>query len=120
MDNMDNLELLKIEDEAIRNDVIKRLDIEASVQKNILEIEAQVKSMKEQASANRDILLDIFTRYDIKSVKLPTLTFTRVDATTRKIVDSSRLKTELPDIYEKYTKDSNVKAYIKITENKNK
>ncbi|MDU4652801.1 hypothetical protein [Sneathia sanguinegens] len=117
---MDNLELLKIEDETVRNDVIKRLDIEVAVQKNILEIEAKAKEMKEQATVNREFLLDIFTKYDIKSVKLPTLTFTRVDATTRKIVDSSRLKTELPDIYAKYTKDSNVKSYLKITENKNK
>lgn len=117
---MDNLELLKIEDEAVRNDVVERLDIEVTVQKNILEIEAKAKAMKEQATANREFLLDIFTKYDIKSVKLPTLTFTRVDATTRKIVDSSRLKTELPDVYEKYTKNSNIKAYLKITENKNK
>lgn len=117
---MDNLELLKIEDEVVRNDVIKRLDIEVAIQKNILEIEEKAKAMKEQANANREFLLDIFTKYDVKSVKLPTLTFTRVDATTRKIVDSTRLKTELPDIYEKYTKDSNVKAYLKITENNNK
>lgn len=117
---MDDLELLKIEDEAVRTDVIKRLDIEVAVQKNILEIEEKAKAMKEQATANRDFLLDIFTKYDVKSVKLPTLTFTRVDATTRKVIDSTRLKTELPDIYEKYTKDSNVKAYLKITENKTK
>lgn len=117
---MDNLELLKIEDEAVRNDVVKRLDIEVAVQKNILEIEAKAKVMKEQATVNREFLLDIFTKYDVKSVKLPTLTFTRVDATTRKIVDSTRLKTELPDVYEKYTKNSHVKAYLKITENKNK
>lgn len=117
---MDNLELLKIEDEVVRNDVIKRLDIEVAIQKNILEIEEKATAMKEQATANREFLLYIFTKYDVKSVKLPTLTFTRVDATTRKVIDSTRLKTELPDIYEKYTKDSNVKAYLKITENKTK
>lgn len=117
---MNNLELLKIEDNDVRNDIIRRLDIEAVVQKNILELEEQSKRIKEQAEQNRAFLLDVFTKYDIKSVKLENLTFTRVDATSRKIIDTTKLKNELPEIYDKYTKTSNVKAYLKITNTKDK
>ena len=40
---------------------------------------------------------------------------TKINPTTTKNVDSKKLKEELPEIYDKYTKVSNKKGYVKIT-----
>ena len=43
------------------------------------------------------------------------LLITRVAPSTKPTIDSARLKADLPEIAEKYTKISNVKGYVRIT-----
>lgn len=55
---------------------------------------------------------------DIKSIDTGDIVITRILPTIRESVDSTTLKKEKPDIYNKYLKKSPVKGFIKITESK--
>ena len=40
---------------------------------------------------------------------------TRIEPSTKTTIDSEKLRADLPEIAEKYSKTSNVKGYVKIT-----
>lgn len=51
---------------------------------------------------------------DIKKIDTGDIIITRVLPTKRTSVDSAKLKKELPDVFDKYSKVSNVKGSIRI------
>lgn len=79
----------------------------AKFQKEVLEMDLKIKEIKEKVKEKMEEN-NILTFEDdyIKMVyKKPSI---------RTTVDSKRLKTECPDIYEEYSKTSNVKSSITV------
>lgn len=75
-------------------------------QKKLLEV--QDKNMRAQ-------LEKIMEECGIKSFENDMIKITYINQTERKTIDSDKLRKELPDVAEKYTKVSKVKATTKIT-----
>lgn len=80
----------------------------------ISSIEQQKKALEEQSKTMRERLLQAMEQYGVKKFENDVLSVTYVAPTTRTSIDSTRLKKELPEVAEKYSKTSNVKASIKI------
>lgn len=80
----------------------------------ITEIEKQKALLTKQSDQMRETLLQLMEEYNVKSFNNDILSVTYIAPTTRTSIDSTKLKKELPDVAEKYTKISNVKASIKI------
>ena len=76
------------------------------------EIELKEKQFKEA-------LLNTMEKYNITSWKTNdgSIEATYKKGTTRKTIDSTRLKKELPDVAEEYSKVSDVKASVALTIN---
>jgi len=70
-------------------------------------IDEAEKDMREQLQAAMDV-------YDIKSFVNDNIKITYIEESTRNTIDSRKLKDQMPEIYEKFTKSSAVKAFVKI------
>ena len=85
----------------------------------ITEVISNIAKQKEQLDAEdkkmREELEAAMNTYGINSFENQYVKITHVDATTKTTVDSKKLKVELPEVYEKYSKISNVKGYVKIS-----
>lgn len=81
----------------------------------ITTIENQKKALEEKSKTMREQLLLAMEKYAVKKFENGTLSVTYVAPTTKTTIDTTRLKKEQPEIAQKYTKTSDVKASIKIT-----
>ena len=86
----------------------------AAVIKAVADLTIQKKKIEEQEKEMRGKLLAAMEQYGVKKFDTPEVTFTYIAPTTRNTIDSAKLKKELPDVAEKYTKTSNVSASVKI------
>lgn len=78
---------------------------------NYLKVKAEAE-LKEQQF--KEELLKAMEEHSIKSYENDLMKVTFQDESTRKSLDSKRLKAECPEIYEAYTNESKVKSCIKI------
>lgn len=83
----------------------------------VISIEEQLKAMKEREKALKDGLLELMRDAGVKKWQSDSLTLTYVAPTTRKSLDSTKLKKDYPEIYAECMKESNVSDSIKITIN---
>lgn len=101
------MELVRYENEklVVAEDFTKRY---AEFQKQVAIMEMEVKKVKE---AMKDAMekYNITEPYEDDYIKI-----TYRKGTTRTTVDSKRLKEELPDVYEEYSKTSDVSSSISI------
>ncbi len=84
------------------------------VLKRIQELELQAAKIDEAKKKLREDLLQAMETYGVKKWDNDIMTITYTAPTKRSTVDSKKLKEELPDIFSKYIKTSNVKSSIKI------
>jgi hypothetical protein len=84
------------------------------VLKQLQALEIQSKSIEEQQKKLKEDLLQAMETYGVKKWDNDIMTITYTAPTTRSAVDSKKLKEELPDIFSKYIKTSNVKSSIRI------
>ena len=82
----------------------------------VIETERAAKTAKAQAEALRAALCAEMERQGIFSWNGTKIKATYRAGSDRVSVDSTRLKKELPEVYDKYTKTSKVKATVVITE----
>lgn len=85
------------------------------IEKVIKHYEKMKKEAETQAQEMRVALLNEMEKNGVKTFENDNIKITYVAPSVRKNIDSSRLKKEEPIIYEKYLKDTNVKASLKIT-----
>lgn len=100
-------ELVKFENNEIMisKDTIEKL-------KNFYELKAKMDIMEKELKS------DLKTAMELKGIKkfiVNGLCATIKDSTTRTTIDSKRLKEECPDIYEEYSKTTNVASSITLT-----
>lgn len=106
-----NGEIFKQDLQPFQNEVAILYDLEAIIK----ECEERKKKAEEQAKSIRDKLLTAMEENAMLSLETDNVKVTYVGESTRTTVDSSRLKEELPDVYEKYQKKSKIKPSLKIT-----
>ena len=83
---------------------------------SVLEKElARLSDMEKEAKTQREILYGLMEKVGVKTIVTDALMITKVNPTTTKTIDSKKLKEEMPEIAEQYTKVSNKKGYVKIT-----
>jgi len=87
----------------------------AEVESLIKAIEEQKKAAEAQATELRAAIMKAMEDNAVTSFENDRIKITYVAATTRTAIDSAKLKKEMPEIAEKYTKKSNVKASLRIT-----
>ncbi len=85
------------------------------VESLIKQIEAEKKAAEARAADLRAALMAAMEQNSVNSFENDLIKITYVAPTTRTAIDSTRLKKDLPEIAEKYTKTSNVKASLRIT-----
>lgn len=86
-----------------------------AVENLIKQIEAEKKEAEARAADLRAALMDAMDKNSVSSFENDFIKITYVAPTTRASIDSAKLKKDLPEIAEKYTKTSNVKASLRIT-----
>lgn len=86
-----------------------------SVMKSIAELDRQKKLLEVQDAELRRQLQEAMDAHGVKSFENDILRISYVEPTTKTTIDSKKLKSELPEIADKYTKISAVKGYVKIT-----
>lgn len=90
------------------NDTINKL--------SVLEKELnRLSEMEKEAKTQREILYGLMEKVGVKTIVTDALMITKVNPTITKTIDSKKLKEEMPEIAEQYTKISNKKGYVKIT-----
>lgn len=87
----------------------------AAIIKTIADLTLQKKKIEEQEKEVRVQLVAAMEKYNVKSFENDDVKFTYVAPTTRTTIDSAKLKKDLPEIAEKYSKTSKVSASVKIT-----
>ena len=83
----------------------------------VISIETELKTLKEREKTLKDGLLALMRENGVKKWEGDGLTMTYVAETTRKAVDSTKLKKEYPEVYEACMRESKVSDSIKITIN---
>lgn len=94
-------------------DVMK--DAVPDVLRAITDIAIQKKKLDEQEKLMKQKILKAMEEHGVKSFENECVKFVYVAPTTRTTIDSTKLKKELPDVAEKYSKISNVSASVRIT-----
>lgn len=116
----ENVELLKINNSDTKNQVIEILKLDEVLNTQVALAEEKIKSIQEDIKAKRELLLELMTQYDVKSIKNDLFTYTRVNENIRTTVDSKKLKELYPNIYDEVKKETKVKASLRITKRKEK
>lgn len=105
------MELLKYNDET------EKLELAENIITEIKNFEALKVKVEIQEKKLREELLGAMKKYGITNWETPDGSIKAIykKATTRKNIDGKRLKEELPDIAEEYTKISNVSESVALS-----
>ena len=85
------------------------------ITENLKALEAQVKALKEQQEAYKDIIMNAMETQGIKSYENDILKITYVYPVEKLSVDSAKVKKEYPQVYAECLKKSVSKASLRIT-----
>lgn len=100
-------ELVKIENGEIT--------VAEEIVNKIIEFNKAKKEMEYQEKLLKDGLMEAMNELGIKKFIINGLSATIKDGSIRTTIDSKRLKEECPDIYEAYSKTSEVKSSITLS-----
>lgn len=101
-------------------------DMDVSIMKlnklapEILKHKEYVKHLETQEKQLKDELYEKMTENDIKKIETPLLVVTRVLPGKTNRFDATAFKKDYPELSEQYTKQSERKGYVKLTERKEK
>lgn len=90
------------------------LVVSKQLTQQIIEFEKVKKELEYQEKLLKDQLLELMPKYDKQNIILDGLSISYRKAATSKRLDTKRLKEELPDVYEQYSKDTFTNASIII------
>lgn len=81
----------------------------------LLYIERELKELNKRRDTIKEHILDVMVRTSMKSVKFDNMTITLKEGSVRSSLDSKSLKKDLPDVYDKYVKNTSVSPSLLIT-----
>lgn len=84
------------------------------VLQKLQDLEIQSKQIKETEDLLKEDLLRAMEKHGVKKWDNDIMTISYIAPTTRTSIDSAKLKKEMPEVAEKYSKTSNVKSSIRI------
>ena len=90
------------------------LKLTESATKTIVEIKEQIKALEALEVELKSKIIEQMTGHGVKSIENDLVRITYVAPTTRQSLDSKALKAELPDVWNKYSKTSEVSETVKI------
>ncbi|MCK4258780.1 MAG: hypothetical protein KAX49_07365 [Halanaerobiales bacterium] len=111
---------LQLEEEALNMELIeKQNDLDMALKSDklfirILELKEVANNINKKKSDMKDKLKESMEKADVKKFENDILTITYVAPTTRKGVDTNKLKTEYEDVYLECIKETPVKSSIRI------
>lgn len=85
------------------------------VQQYLMMLDADIKAKTEEFKTIKEGLCKMMMDKGIKKFTTPVMQLTTVTPTPKKTFDSARFKEDYPDLYEQYTKVSEVKPSMRIT-----
>lgn len=85
------------------------------LQRQIQSQKAMLEQLEQQQDQMRNEIMEAMKQNNIKSYDMGEIKITYIAPTTRESLDGKTLKAELPEIYEKYKKETQVKEQLKIT-----
>ena len=103
------------------NDLIATDSVEALVnlQMQLMAMEETKKQIETQMTAFKDYVLNEIEQRGLLNYKINCngveLSLTRVLESKKESVDAKQLKTDMPELYEKYKKISTTKSYVKVS-----
>lgn len=106
-----NNEIFKQELNVVDNELMQLYEVEALIKS----IENQKKEAELRAVELRNALMLAMEENGVKSFENERIKLTYVDPTTRTTIDSTKLKKEMPEVAEKYSKTTTTKASLRIT-----
>lgn len=77
--------------------------------------ESQKKNAEERSKKLKEVILKEMEDRNLQSIEKDGIKITYVSPTTRKTIDSTALKKDYPEIAEKYTKETQIKATLRIS-----
>ena len=77
--------------------------------------ETQIRDLRRREEAMRAQLLKAMEEHGVKSLDTGGLKITYIEPTTRKSLDTARLRAEMPEVAERFEKETQVGASVKIT-----
>ena len=77
--------------------------------------ESQKKNAEERSKKLKEAILKEMEDRNLQSIEKDGIKITYVSPTTRKTIDSTALKKDYPEIAEKYTKETQIKATLRIS-----
>ena len=89
--------------------------VNAEISTKISQTIEAIEKLEEVVKLFREAVLSEMQLKGIKKFDNGQISITYIEPTTRVSVDSKKLKEELPDVYSKYSKVSDVKASVKIS-----
>jgi hypothetical protein len=88
--------------------------VNAEISTKISQAIQTIEKLEEVVKLFKEAVLSEMQLKGIKKFDNGEISITYIEPTTRVSIDSKKLKEELPDVYKKYSKESEVKASIKI------
>ena len=85
------------------------------IQRQIQSQKAMLEQLEQQQEQMKVEIMEAMKQNGIKSFDMGEIKLTYIAPTTRESLDNKTLKVELPEIYEKYKKETQVKEQLKIT-----
>ena len=89
--------------------------VSAEISTKISQAIQTIEKLEEVVKLFREAVLSEMQLKGIKKFDNGEISITYIEPTTRVSIDSKKLKEELPDVYKKYSKVSDVKASVKIS-----
>lgn len=80
----------------------------------VSELEQQKSALEEKSKVVREQLRDAMEKYGVMGFENEVIKVKYIASTTVKTLDTTRIKKELPEVAEKYTKTSTKSAYVTI------
>lgn len=109
----------KLEELEMENEIVKvennEIIVSQEMVNKIIEFNKAKKEMEYQEKLLKDGLMEAMNSVGLKKFIINGLSAVIKDGTTRTTIDSKRLKEECPDIYEAYSKTSEVKPSLTLT-----
>lgn len=101
--------------EIVTNEIVQFQSAVPDTITAVAELMRMKKQLDEREKHLKQKLVEAMETYGVKSFENEQIKVTYVAPTTKTTIDSAKLKKDLPDIVEQYSKTSNVSASVRVT-----
>lgn len=91
----------------------KKINHDEMLERNrsIKSLQSSVKALENEIEENKRVIKDMMTEFKLEEYEVDVFTCTYKDVSSTKL-DSARLKSERPDLYEKYLTETTGKRFV--------